>query len=194
MDYNNGSFNSRVYLQQYYETAEGHADEKLNLFFIENLMNLIELDELRNGGSLLDVGTGPSMQTTFLTSKLFDRIVLTDYCDSNRAELVKWLSKEPDAHDWSQTVKYVAQVQRPLLTPEQIEQRARSSVIACLEIDVHRRNPLEPNWMPKFDCTLSSLCLEAACSTLGCYSYAIGNLNGLLKKNGHFILMGVLGK
>jgi hypothetical protein len=188
MDYNSGCFNSKVYLNQYYETVEGHPDEKLNYFFIENLTKLFDREELRLGGLLIDVGTGPSMQTTVLASKHFDRIVLTDYCESNRIDIIKWLCEMPGSHDWSHTIEHVAKIERPEKTPGEIEQKARKSVLGCLEIDVNRRNP---NWLAKFDAMLSSLCLEAACVDISSYYNAICNLNGLLKKGGLFIMMGV---
>ncbi|XP_047124961.1 indolethylamine N-methyltransferase [Hydra vulgaris] len=190
-EYNSETFDSKDYLQRYYQTINGHQDENYDNYFIDQLLDVINHNEI-NGSSLLDVGSGPCMHTAIISSKRFSNIYLSDYLRSNREELTKWLKNDQSAHDWTSFLEYISKKESSSV--EEISKRTKESVKGCIQIDVNLTNPLEPNWFNQFDCILTSLCLEAACPDFDSYNKAIENLSNLLKVNGCMIMMGVLGE
>lgn len=190
MDYEK-NFDSKDYLNRFFKTTKGSKEENYENYFYDQLDIIFKMD-IHNGEWLLDIGTGPSMYTTFFSSRKYKNIILSDYSTNNRDELVKWLNNENDAHNWRDFSNYAAIKEDTSDNYEAIEKRARISVKAVLHVDVNKSSPLEPNWFKKFDCILTALCLEAACVDFNSYQKAICNLKSLLKQNGYLVLTGVL--
>ncbi|KAG0431459.1 hypothetical protein HPB47_021778 [Ixodes persulcatus] len=67
-----------------------------------------ELDYLAQGKTLLEVGVGPLVWYSFMSSNRFNDIVLSDLVEDNRKELEKWLNKSEDAIDWTYRAEQVA--------------------------------------------------------------------------------------
>lgn len=72
----------------------------------------IDSDHHKAGGTLLEVGCGPSLHLAFTASKVYQDITLSDYTDSNRQQISKWLNKEQDAHDWSPYINYISSLEQ----------------------------------------------------------------------------------
>lgn len=64
--------------------------------------------DLVQGKTLLEVGCGPMLWPSFLSSRRFSDIVLSDLMEGNRLELEKWLEKSKDAIDWTSRAEEVA--------------------------------------------------------------------------------------
>ena len=186
-----GQFNSNNYLALYYVSINGSEDEKFEDYFLKQLSEVFNKDFI-TGDWLLDVGTGPCLHTAIISSRKFKNIVLSDYTTSNRDEIIKWMKKEESAHSWECFLNYFAKKEG--IDEIEIEKRTRNSIKAVFPIDVNKPKPLEPIWFQKFDCLLSSLCLEAASADVNAFHQCIRNLKTLLNSNGHVILIGVLGE
>lgn len=179
------AFNAKVYMQNKIEKS----NQDLYFSIINNLHKAFSRVDV-SGEWLLDVGTGPSLYTSFLASRKFKNIVLSDISESNREELVKWTSGDVESHDWSDTLKYIEQVEANSL--KFIEARTRDAIRAIVRIDVLDDDPLGKTWFQRFDCILTSLCLESACRDLESYEKSLKSLTRLLKPNGVFIITGTL--
>ena len=186
MDYKR-EFDSKDYLNRYYLTAPCDS------FFINEQIKAMNHPVLK-GGSMIDIGVGPTVHTAMISSKRFNNIVLSDYVDSNRAEVNKWLNDDPHAHDWSRIINDIAALECE--DPKTIVKRTREAVKGCIPVDVHNSsNVLEPNKFDgDFDCLLSSMCLTSACLEMDAFRKALENLNKLVKDNGFFIIMEILSR
>jgi hypothetical protein len=194
MDYDTDEkFDSRAYLNSYYSTSlqdyEKHQDWKI--FHLTELVKCVDKLSVNSSedASIIEVGAGPCMHVSFIVSRKFKNIVLSEYLEPNRRELMKWLNNDAHAFDWTACAQYIGKLESKN-TGDDVIRRTRESVKAVVKLDVHNPDPLVPNWFKPFDCLVSSLCLEPACSDIRKFRSAIGNLSKLVKKGGHFIMIG----
>ncbi|XP_006207890.3 nicotinamide N-methyltransferase [Vicugna pacos] len=145
------------------------------------------------GKLLIDIGSGPTIYQLLSACETFEEIVASDYTDKNRQELEKWLKKELGAFDWSPVVKYVCELEGHRDRWAEKEERLRKAVRQVLKCDILKERPLEPAVLPPADCLISSLCLEAACPTLGACRDALHHIKTLLRPRGHLVLSGTFG-
>ncbi len=57
---------------------------------------------------MLDFGCGPTIQGVISASKWYAEIYLSDYTQSNRKEVKKWIDRDPEAFDWGQYFERIA--------------------------------------------------------------------------------------
>ncbi|XP_072012445.1 nicotinamide N-methyltransferase-like isoform X2 [Engystomops pustulosus] len=146
------------------------------------------------GDMLLDIGTGPSIYHLLSACESFPHIITTDFTDSNRQELERWLRREPGTFDWSEIVKTVCDLEGHSRDNwMEKENKLRSKIQKVLKCDVTKSNPLDPTVIPPADCLITALCLETACRDIAMYNRSLKNITTLLKPGGHLVLIGVLG-
>ncbi|KAM7308961.1 indolethylamine N-methyltransferase-like [Ixodes scapularis] len=164
-----GSVESQALIATFKENFVGKSYAALkngpgNTFHQEELHRIFQSD-LAQGKTLLEVGVGPLVWYSFMSSNRFKDIVLSDLVEDNRKELEKWLSKSEDAIDWTYRAEQVAalegysDVKKGAL---EIMERTRSSIRKVVPCNV-----LEPGVLPEehretFDVVLSCNCLEVA--------------------------------
>ncbi|XP_061098736.1 nicotinamide N-methyltransferase-like [Conger conger] len=144
------------------------------------------------GSKLIEVGCGPTIYSLISASKCFEEIVVSDFTDSNRREIEKWLSNQEGCFDWLPTIQYVCELEGRSRSPEEVERRLRQIMKQVLRCDVRQENPFHPLTMEPVDCVLSSLCLTAACKDMETYRLALRGIAALLKPGGTLVLTDVL--
>ncbi|XP_001511669.2 nicotinamide N-methyltransferase-like [Ornithorhynchus anatinus] len=184
-------FEPRAYLS-YFSFGDNELGDDFLRFVLPHYSRAFAPGRLK-GDLLIDVGSGPTVYQLLSACEAFREIVATDYTAQNRQELQKWLSKEPDAFDWSPVVKYVCELEGDREKWAEKEETLRAAIRRVLPCDVLRPRPLDPAVLPLADCLVSSLCLEAACRDLTSYRLALRHISGLLKPGGHLVLSGDLG-
>ncbi|KAL0994884.1 hypothetical protein UPYG_G00128740 [Umbra pygmaea] len=143
------------------------------------------------GQRLIEVGTGPTIHTLISASQYYDEIVVSDYVDSNRREIERWLNAEEGCFDWSAHIQYICDLEGAR-TPQIITDTLRQKVKQVLKCDICLENPFHPVTVPPADCVISSLCLEAACKDRESYRRSLSSMVGLLKPGGVLVLVGDL--
>ncbi|MEE6515476.1 hypothetical protein FKM82_024270 [Ascaphus truei] len=63
------------------------------------------------GDTLIDIGAGPTIYHLLSACEVFKNIITSDFLAQNRAEMQKWLKKDPDAFDWSPVAKFVCELE-----------------------------------------------------------------------------------
>ncbi len=87
---------------QYLECmSKSHPLVKL-LYFIGNY----------SGKTMLDLGCGASIIPVISASKWYDEIYLSDYAETNRLEIQKWINHEPDTFNWQPYIELYGQLER----------------------------------------------------------------------------------
>nr|WKR38373.1 putative N-methyltransferase [Rhinella marina] len=125
-----------------------------------------------------------NLHETFTTAcEVFDKIIVSDFLEQNRAEFQKWLNKDPDAFDWTPVIKRAC---------EKKAEKLRNKVKEVLKCDALKRNPYDPVIVPPADCLLVCLCLETPCKDMKSYCNVLKNFKHLLKPESQIIILGTL--
>ena len=146
------------------------------------------LASLPHGLSVLDYGTGPSLQETFLLAGKASEIVLSDYSAANRKTLQSWLDGEPDAFEWRPIFqRTMSELEggrsREGDVTERIE-KIRHVVKAVVRCDITQDPPIERGYDVQYDVINSYFCLCVATKTHEEYREGIAKLAKLVKPGG----------
>ncbi|XP_033728087.1 indolethylamine N-methyltransferase-like isoform X1 [Pecten maximus] len=145
------------------------------------------------GGSLLDIGTGPSIHSIISACRHVDDVYLSDIAPQNRKVLTDWWKSDKLLIE--KITEYVFGLEKSGQTVAEWQQTMKEKVRDVLSIDVTLVKPFGGGCdVTQFDIITSSLCLEAAAQTLDQYRSNAANVSSLLKSGGHLILNGVLGQ
>ncbi|KAJ7997490.1 hypothetical protein DPEC_G00229570 [Dallia pectoralis] len=186
-------FDPKIYFDHCYQFAT-LPSQKDNSYFVKFV--LCQLSKTFSKGKyqgqmLIEVGTGPTVHTLISACQYYDEFVVSDYVDSNRREIEKWLKAEDGCFDWGAHMQYVCDLEGKR-TPQMISDTLRQKVKLVLKCDVCLENPFHPIEVPPADCVISSLCLEAACKDRESYRLSLSSMASLLKSGGVLVLIGDL--
>uniref|UniRef100_A0AAY5EST0 Phenylethanolamine N-methyltransferase n=1 Tax=Electrophorus electricus TaxID=8005 RepID=A0AAY5EST0_ELEEL len=144
------------------------------------------------GQRLIEVGSGPTIHSIISACEYFQEIVLSDFADNNRKEIVKWLKNEEGCFDWNPIIQHVCAIEGK--RPFDVEVNLRQRVKQVLKCDVRLENPFHPHNIDPAECVITSLCLEAACKDLETYRKALRGVATLVRPGGILVMVGVLGQ
>ena len=179
-------FEPKAYLGSRFESVSEHHAGILNCLhqFYQTVPT---------GVKILDIGTGPIISYMISAASKASEIVLAEYTQKNRDELQLWINGDPGAHDWDQYFRHIVQELEGKDNHAVVErkQKLRQVIKAVVPCDITADPPIEDEFKGPYDVVLSSLCLEAACSSEKEYIAAVERLWKLLKKGGRLLLQSV---
>ncbi|KAM5140741.1 uncharacterized protein ACMZJ9_014607 [Mantella aurantiaca] len=181
------------YFKTYYHHKEGTFIAEWIHFVLRNLHETFTSGDVK-GDLLIDFGAGPTIYHLLSACEAFNNIITSDFLEQNRAQLQKWLKKDPGALDWTPIVKLVCELEGNSDSEswKKKEEKLRRTVTKVLKCDALKKNPYDPVVMPQADCLISCLCLEAPCKDVESFTNVLRNIKGLIKPGGHIILQSVL--
>ena len=140
---------------------------------------------------VLDYGTGPVVHSLISAAQKASEIVLSDYAESNLDALKKWLTKHPDAFNWSPYFDHVVQKLEGKTEQEsrEREERLRKVVKDVAYCDINADPPLTTDCPGPYDVVINSMCLDASCHTKEAFTEGVGKLAALLKPGGTIMSM-----
>lgn len=147
------------YLREYYSRVE--PDERRAIAYF-----VAAFAAMPPGGRVLVYGVGPTLHHVFLAAAKASEIHLAEYLPANLAEIRRWLSSDPGAHDWRPFIAYTLQcegIDAP--TAAQIAERealARRKITRLLAADLRRFPILDPVNSGPYDVVLSAFCADSA--------------------------------
>ncbi len=149
----------RAYLREYYSRIE--PDERRTIAFF-----VAAIAAMPAGQRVLVYGVGPTLHHVFLAAAKASEIHLAEYLPANLAEIRRWLSRDPGAHDWRPFVAYTLQCEG-IAAPSaaQIAARealARRKITRLLAADLRRFPILDPVDSGPYDVVLSAYCADSA--------------------------------
>ncbi|XP_063073924.1 nicotinamide N-methyltransferase [Engraulis encrasicolus] len=186
------TFDSRAYIDTFYSHPGGHEGENYLLFVLQQLSGTFCSGKYK-GQRLVEVGSAASIHCVISACAHFDQIIMSDFAESNRQELSRWLRKEPGCFDWGPVIRQVGQMESGR-NPVQVEDLLRARVKSVVKCDVRLENPFHPSTLEPADCVITSLCLEAACKDLPSYRASLGNVTSVLRPGGALVITGALGE
>ncbi|XP_065310627.1 nicotinamide N-methyltransferase-like [Dermacentor albipictus] len=151
------------------------------------------------GGPLgLDLGCGPMVQFPLLLADgHVDSLVVAHFLDQTRSLLQTWLRDDRDnALNLNGMLGATAQLVGK--TPAQLKEQLRCRVSDVVSCDLFNRE--QGKFLPEkhdregaYDVVVTSMLLEAVIQDLDTYARVIKRVHGLLRRQGHVMMSGVLG-
>lgn len=142
---------------------------------------------------VLDFGGGPTLYNLIAAAGRADHLHFSDYLDTNRWEVQKWLNEESGAFDWGETICAVLELEGGDSSEQGVAERGaaiRQKVECILACDAHLEAPLgQIDW--QYDVLVTSLCIEAAARTYDEWRQCIRKVMSLLKPGGRLIMTAV---
>lgn len=151
------------------------------------------------GGPLgLDLGCGPMVQFPLLLANgHVDSLVVAHFLDQTRSLLQTWLRDDRDnALNLNGMLSATAQLTGK--TPAQMKEQLRGRVSDVVSCDLFNREkgkflPEKHDREGAYDVIVTSMLLEAVIQDLDTYARVIKRVHGLLRRQGHLLMNGVLG-
>ncbi|CAI9571094.1 unnamed protein product [Staurois parvus] len=184
-------FDPIAYYRTYYHPKEGTLVGEWVGFVLRNFHETFTSGDVK-GDLLIDFGTGPTIYQLLSACEAFNKIITSDFLEQNRAQLQKWLRKDPDALDWTPIVKMVCELEGNSESCKRKEEKLRRTVTKVLKCDALKKKPYDPVEMPQADCLISCLCLEGPCKDVESFTHVLRNFKDLIKPGGHIIIQSVL--
>ena len=186
----NDAFNSRKYLQQYYENSSSKYSERVR----HTLKCYHEaFSSLPGNLKVLEFGCGPVMMNVISAATKASEIILSDYTEKNCELLQKWLSEDSDAFDWLPHFQFVVQ-ELEGKDEEEVKKRqdlVRKLVKAVVHCDITQEPPIQSDYDQLYDVVICCLVLEGATHSSEEYAAGISRLGKLVKKGGFLFMYGV---
>ncbi|CAN8022387.1 unnamed protein product [Ixodes persulcatus] len=185
------------YLQTFVaRTYAEHTEQYLLFSFHQEELHHLFLSDLVQGTTLLEVGSGPSVNFACLASIRFKDIVLSDLVEDSRLEIKKWLSNSADAIDWTPRAQQIAALEGFSNINEgatEIAERTRRAIRKVVPCDILTPGVLPEEDRETFDVVLSCNCLEGSTADHESFQRALFNMAALVKPGGLLVLAGVGG-
>ncbi len=182
------NFDTKEYLQEYYRDIDSENE------FLLNFYNKVYHLGLAKGGSLLEVGGGPTIYQLISASGSVGSITFTEYEQSNRDEIKMWKRGNHDsAFDWSHYFKYVSEIE--LGDGNQwklLQDRLRNKIISVEPVDLLKSNPFPASTDKNFDIVSSAFCIEGIVSDKPYLEIFLGKLLNKLKVDGYLVTTTIL--
>jgi hypothetical protein len=178
------SWNPRNYLTEYY--SDIMSDEKFCLeFLIESLRRVPSVSVA------LDFGSGPIVSHLLPLAAKAREIHTSEYLESNRNEIQKWLSNQSDAYDWRLFTREILRLEgntNPSETDIQMrEQQARQRITQVLPGDVREANPLGVEKRGFYPLVTAHYCAEGISPNLQQWRANMSNIMSMVKPGGALI-------
>ncbi len=168
------------YLADYYSDVE--PDERETIAFFVDAMK-----EAPAGEPVLVFGSGPTLHHVFLAAPAASELHLADYLPANLAEIERWRTRDPAAHDWRAFVRYTLECEG-LAAPTdddvtRREELTRSKITRLLQADARRSAPLDQ----RYATVISAYCADSATDDRAMWERLMTNITGLVSPGGLFI-------
>jgi len=180
-------FDPQAYLQTYF-TDDTDPVQRFKLKQLHKFYQSYKLTETKL--KILDIGTGPVIAHAISAAPYASEIVLSEYTEANRKELLQWLKNDPKAYDWTPFFKHVV-VDLEGKSEEEVPVRAelvRKVIKAVVPCDVRHDPPIPAHFVGQYDIITDFFCLSAACATKEDYLAGLVKLCALLKPGGKIVL------
>jgi hypothetical protein len=173
------------YLREYYSGASISDDECANAKFIAEQLRALG----RTFPLALEFGCGPTVHHGAALAPYVKQLHLADYLPENLAEIRRWLSADPQAHDWDPYLMGVLAAEG-LSSPEALS--ARKALLRTLVTEMRIadiRCPVPLRDPGQYDLVASYYCAEAVATSRAEWRTYLAHLAGLVAPAG-LLLMG----
>ena len=171
----------------------GEANNETSNFLLKCLSKYFttNLSSVQNNSlKILEYGCGPNLANVISAIPKAAKITLAEYAEVNREFILKWLSKDPLAFDWSPYFKYVVKTLEGRSEEEAIrrQEELRSKVEAVVSCDLTKDQFIAEGYDKQYDIIMSFFCLECCGDTLKDYEQSVRRIASIITTGGHLLL------
>ena len=177
-------FDGTAYLRQY--------------AFIENSQHMLRcyhsaFQDLPNGISVLDYGSGPSVRGVISAATKASEIVLSDYSPTCLQVARDWVNNKEGSFNWDPHFNYVVKDLEGGGDDKVAERKeqVRKAVKGFARCDLTQEPPIEEKYHKLYDVVISSLVLVSVAKTDDDYFNLVSRMTKLVKPGGHLFLYGI---
>ncbi|KAL5006046.1 hypothetical protein ScPMuIL_017204 [Solemya velum] len=179
-------FDPRAYMDAFYShEIKDSGNTVLNVPFLDNLNTTFIEGDIR-GQRILDIGSGPCINSVLPAFQRFEEIYLSDLVQSNLRALETWRSG--NSTDMLPVIEYFVQSEGISMSVKELNELVRNKISGIFEIDVRRKDLLGDIQIPAVDAIVSSGCLESAAADYESFSNCVRNITPLMKQGGKLVL------
>ncbi|PSB04536.1 guanitoxin biosynthesis pre-guanitoxin forming N-methyltransferase GntF [Merismopedia glauca] len=178
------AWNPKEYLEEYY--ANVMSDEAFCLGFLVESLRRIQ------GVSVaLDFGSGPIVSHLLPLVAKAQEIHTSEYIESNRLEIQKWLSADADAYNWRAFTLEILRLEG-LSSPTELDAQTREKelqqrVTQVLPGDVREANPLGIDKQGYYPLVTAHYCAEGISQNKEEWQTYMGNIMSMVQPGGMLI-------
>lgn len=179
------NFPAKAYLEEYF--SKNGPENRALLSFLHNAYKTVP-----HCNSLIEIGGGPTIYQLISASEKVDFIIFSDFAQSCREEVRKFLQKDKNTFNWNPFIKYVLQLEDKNPSESLIadyKERIRSKIKVIIPCDIRNKDPLFPIWCPQFDILSMHSVPDAISETEQEFIQNTKNPLVLLKQGGYFFSM-----
>ncbi|XP_044138042.1 nicotinamide N-methyltransferase-like [Bufo gargarizans] len=190
--YHKDSFDSRELLEVYFSDEDEivFRDDTL-LFPIESLRKTFASGHI-NGEILIDLSIGSIPHHLYSCCEFFKDIIVLKASDRCIMELKRWVNAHTGAFDWSHAAKLHVDTEGNSDELQEKNEKLKSAIHQIVKCDLEKPNITGLIVLPPADCVISAWLLDAVCKEKEDYIRYLSKFSGLLKPEGHLILIGVV--
>jgi hypothetical protein len=145
----------------------------------------------------VEYGCGPTLMRAIAASRYVASLDMADRLNSNLQRVKLWASGDPRADDWSRFTEYVLRCEGTAEPSREDvlarEQRTRGVLSELLLTNARERFPLGPTRVASYDLLISGFCLDCLTQSKAVWRHCMGNVFGLLKPGGSFVILALRG-
>ncbi len=171
----------QAYLAEYYAAVE--PDERRTIAFFVDAYG-----RMAPGQKVLIYGVGPTLHHVFLAAGTASEIHLAEYLPANLLEIERWLTRDPDAHDWRPFIRYILECEGTSAPSDaQIDRReelARAKITRLLSADLRQPYPLGPGGADPYGIVISAYCADSATVNLAQWHVFMQRIGALVRPGG----------
>ncbi len=171
----------KEYLAEYYTNII--FDEQLCLEFLTDSLRKISPISV-----VLEFGSGPVVSHLIPLTAKAQEIHVADYLAGNRAEIEKWITKEPDAYNWRPFTLEILRLESNSspteAEAEKREQQTRDRITEVLFCDLTQPDPLGSQRREFYPLVTAHYCAEGISPDKDNWQAYMRNLTSLVKAKG----------
>ncbi|KAM3936566.1 indolethylamine N-methyltransferase-like [Leptodactylus fuscus] len=189
LHYPSHEVNARRFLQDYFSQHVPYS------IFKETTINLMRCcykvfsSGLVCGNTLTDISLGPIIVHLLSVCEFFEEISVLEFNDTSIKELELWKNKDPEAFDWTHTLKLFMELKEISRNEWQYaEEMLRKKVKHIVKCDFSKTNPINPFALPRADCVTCMWGLEMISRDHEEYRATLRKMSDLIKLGGHLLM------
>ena len=172
------------YLDTFYRNAPATNDEREVLGFVVQ-----QLRSIQTGGTLLEVGCGPTLHHILPFVPHFSRIHMADYLPDNLEEIERWRTSAPGAMDWSEYSRLVLTLEGSdtgVAAVREREAEARQRLHALMRCDLKEPQILGVD--ATYPAVGAFYCTEEVGISIPAWERVMANLSRVVARGGRLFL------
>jgi len=186
------SYYPKTYLSCWAQEVRTEWAEFLDRVFLTDVVELLG----EEGGSVLDLGCGPSICSVISASRWSSQVFLAELLEGNRQEIQRWLEDDDQAWNWQHYLDFQGVLE---LTPdtESIASRIRKSIAGVIPCDLATEEIFQqedPRPPAPVDILIASLVFDVVCVDADQLEVMMERALRWLQTEGLMIVQGSLGE